>query len=128
MAQSRGSGSVPEAYASVSCAAAGRQEAMLVWGPRDGLNCRCVVAELQHWAGGVQAPDVQLVVVASRGNLPVIWGPLQATHLHTLKCASRAACDDITSGRNKEVTHGSMMQDRMCNTELFVDMTEGNDL
>ena len=36
---------------------------------------------LQHGAGGVQAPDVQLVVVAARGHLPVVRGPLQAAHL-----------------------------------------------
>ena len=40
-----------------------------------------MVAELDDWRRGVEVPDVQLVVVAATGNLSVIWGPFQATHL-----------------------------------------------
>lgn len=59
---------------------------MLVRGPGNGLYCSIVIAELDHRRGGVEVPDVQLVVIATAGNLPVIWRPLQATDLHAHGC------------------------------------------
>lgn len=52
-----------------------------MWRPGNGLHCCIVVTELGDWRGGVEIPDVQLVVVATAGNLPVVWGPFQATNL-----------------------------------------------
>lgn len=54
---------------------------MLVGGPSNGLHSGIVVAELDDRRCGVEVPDVKLVVVAATGNLSVIWGPFQATHL-----------------------------------------------
>ena len=45
------------------------------------LDGRAVVAELEQGCLAVQVPDVQLVVIATAGQLPVIRGPLEATHL-----------------------------------------------
>lgn len=66
---------------------------MLVGGPGNGLDSCRMVTELEQWTGGVLVPDIQLVVIATGGNLPVIWRPLKATHLsgqalsrHTLRC------------------------------------------
>lgn len=52
-----------------------------MWRPGNGLHCCIVVAKLDDWRCGVEIPDVQLVVIAAAGNLPVIWGPFQTTHL-----------------------------------------------
>lgn len=56
-------GRVPEAYAAVGSAAAADQQAVLVWRPSDGLDCRLVLAEPQHrvcrlrgWEGMTLAP------------------------------------------------------------------------
>ena len=87
---------VPEADASVCCAAARCKQAVLVRGPGDGLHRRCVVGELQHRVGGLLGPDVQLVVVPARGDLPVIRGPLQPAHLHEI---SHSSCLTDTSPR-----------------------------
>lgn len=54
---------------------------MLVRRPGNGLHCSIVVAELDDRGCGIQIPDVQLVVITTAGNLSVIWGPFQATHL-----------------------------------------------
>lgn len=80
--QGGGGSGVPEPYASVCCASSGREQAMLVRRPGNGLDRCCVVRELEHWAAGLLVPDVKLVVVAARRYLPVVWRPLQPTHLH----------------------------------------------
>ena len=54
---------------------------MLVRRPSNGLHRSVVIAELDDWRGGVQVPDVQLIVIAAAGNLSVIWRPFEATHL-----------------------------------------------
>ena len=51
-------------------------------GPRDGLHGGVVVAELDDRRRGVEVPDVELVVVAAAGDLPVVRGPLETAHLH----------------------------------------------
>ena len=54
---------------------------MLVRGPRDGLDGCLVLVEFQNGLVGLQGPHAELVVVAARGQLLLVEGPLQAADL-----------------------------------------------
>ena len=80
--QWRSCGSVPESDALVSSATARSNQPMLVGRPGQGFDCGLVIRESDHWGGVVQPPDVELIVVAARGQLSIIRRPLQSADLH----------------------------------------------
>ena len=57
------------------------RETNLVWRPGDGLDGCSVFRVGLHRSRRRQIPHQELVVVASRRQQLVIWGPLQPTHL-----------------------------------------------
>ena len=72
---------IPESDASVCCATATGQQAMLVRRPRYCLHSSQMLWVCLYGANTASVPDKQLVVVASRCQMLMIWRPLQATHL-----------------------------------------------
>ncbi len=74
-------GRVPEADTAISRSTTRCKQAVLVGRPCNGLHSCIVITELDDRRCGVQVPDVQLVVIATTGNLSVVWRPFQATHL-----------------------------------------------
>eukprot|EP00955_Chlamydomonas_euryale_P090117 364513-Chlamydomonas_euryale.AAC.14 len=78
----RAAGRVPEADAPVGGAAARRQQAVLMWRPRDRLDRRDVVGEaVQRRRARRPAPHKQVVVVAAGRQAAAIGRPLETAHL-----------------------------------------------
>ena len=75
--QSSIGGRVPEADAAISCSTTRCKQAVLMGRPCNGLHSCVVVAELDDRRCGVQVPDVQLVVIATTGNLSIIRRPFK---------------------------------------------------
>lgn len=71
---------VPEPDMAVRSATSRCEQAVLVWGPADGLDRGCVFSELCQGFIRVQVPYHQFVVVATRCELLVVKAPLKPTN------------------------------------------------
>lgn len=73
--------SVPKADTTVGCASTAAHHSVLVRRPRDCLDSRLMLIELHQWlARSLPVPDEQLIVIASRGQLLLVWAPLEPAH------------------------------------------------
>lgn len=72
-------GCVPEFDATISRAASRGEEGMLVRRPGDSFDSGGVVAEFPERGFGEFIPDHELVIVATRSELPVFGVPAQTT-------------------------------------------------
>jgi len=73
-------GRIPKLDAAVCGATPRGEEGMLVRGPGDSFHCGGVVAEFPERGFGEFVPDHELIVIASRSELPVFSVPAQATN------------------------------------------------
>ena len=72
---------VPEAHTAVCRATPTGQQAVLMWGPSDGLHCSQVLCVGLYRGCTSEVPYKQFVIIASRGKVLMVRGPLEATHL-----------------------------------------------
>lgn len=72
---------IPEAYATIRCAAPAGQQPVMMWRPGDCLHRRHVFRIRLHRIGCMLIPHIQTIVVATAGQILIVWRPFQPAHL-----------------------------------------------
>lgn len=79
---------IPEAYTTIRCPAPAGQQPVMVWRPGDRLYRRHMFRIRLHRISCMLIPHIQTIVVATAGQILIVWRPFQSAHL--LSMASKA--------------------------------------